>query len=74
MARLHFGGVMCERAEKKNMPQNVALIDPKACELKATFASVLGPDTTISICQQKTEEVNWAELLARSDRTPSGTV
>jgi len=31
MARLHFAGVMCERAKKKNLPTMIMLIDPNAC-------------------------------------------
>jgi hypothetical protein len=64
MARLHFGEVMCGRAEKKNLPQKVVLIDPKASELKGNFASVFGPDVQMMLRQQKGEEVQWAELMA----------
>ena len=64
MARLHFGGMMCKRAEKKNLPQKVVLIDPKACDLKTNFASVFGPDVRMMLLEQKAEEVQWAEIMA----------
>lgn len=62
MARLHFAGVMCERA-KKNLPTTIVLIDPNACDLKADFQSVFGADTPITIYQQKAEQVKWSEVL-----------
>jgi len=64
MARLHFGGVMCGRTEKKNLPQKLVLIDPKASDLKANFAAVFGPDVEMMLRQQKGEEVQWVELMA----------
>ena len=63
MARLHFGGVMCGRAEKNNFPQKVVLIDPKACDLKANFAPIFGPHVPMIVRHQKAEEVQWPELL-----------
>ena len=62
MARLHFAGVMCERA-KKNLPTTIVLIDPNACDLKADFQSVFGADTPINIYQQKAEQIKWSEVL-----------
>lgn len=62
MARLHFAGVMCERA-KKNLPTTIVLIDPNACDLKANFQSVFGADTPITLYQQKAEQVKWSEVL-----------
>ena len=62
MARLHFAGVMCERA-KKNLPTTSVLIDPNAYKLKADFQSVFGADTPITIYQQKAEQVKWSEVL-----------
>lgn len=62
MARLHFAGVMCERA-KKNLPTTIVLIDPNARKLKADFQSVFGADTPITIYQQKAEQVKWSEVL-----------
>jgi hypothetical protein len=63
MARLHFAGVMCERAKKKNLPTMIMLIDPNACKLKADFQSVFGADTPITLYKHKAEKVNWSELL-----------
>lgn len=62
MARMHFAGVMCERA-KKNRPATIVLIDPNAYKLKNDFQSVFGTDTPITIYQQKSEQVKWSEVL-----------
>ena len=63
MARLHFAGVMCERAKKQDMPKRVVLIDPYACELLDNFRSVFGPDVQIESIQKLAEEVDWNSLL-----------
>ncbi|MEJ2703208.1 MAG: SIR2 family protein [Sedimentisphaerales bacterium] len=67
MARLHFAGVMCERAKKKNAPPKIVLIDPNACKLKAEFHAVFGVDTIITIYQKKAEQVKWSEVLGDAD-------
>lgn len=64
MARLHFGGVMCERAEKSVPKPKVVLIDPNACELKARFTSVFGSDTPIQIYEQKADDIDWPKVLS----------
>ena len=65
MSRLHFGGVMCERAEKGNLPKKVVLIDPSADkpEFKRNFHSVFGGSTPIQFYSEKAEKVDWAQLL-----------
>jgi len=63
MARLHFAGVMLERAKKENPPKKIILIDPEACSLKQSFQSVFGTDTPITTYQQKAEQVKWYQLL-----------
>jgi len=63
MARLHFAGVMCKRAEKGNLPKVITLIDPNACENKSNFRSVFGPDVPIRAIEQHAEDVDWAEFL-----------
>jgi len=64
MARLHFAGVMCERA-KKNMPSRVVVIDPHACDLLANFRVVFGPDVRIEPVQGHAEQVDWNALLGK---------
>jgi hypothetical protein len=65
MARLHFAGVMCERAKKQNMPKRLVLVDPYACSLEARFREVFGPDVPIKPVQQKAENVDWNGLLTQ---------
>jgi len=67
MARLHFAGVMCERAKnkKQSMPKRTVLIDPHACERLANFRAIFGPDVPIEPVQQKAENVDWKALLTR---------
>ena len=62
MARLHFAGVMCEKA-KNNLSTKIVLIDPNAPKLQDDFKSVFGFDKTITLYQQKAEEVKWSEVL-----------
>ena len=64
MVRLHFGGVMCERNEKKDLPTKVTLVDPYAHQLQENFRSVFGPDISMKICKQKAEETEWVQLLS----------
>jgi hypothetical protein len=63
MARLHFAGVMCERAKKQSMPTKVVLIDPSATDRLANFSSVFGRDVRIDLIQKPAEEVDWNGLL-----------
>ncbi len=65
MARLHFAGVMYERAKKRNVPKSVVLIDPCACKLLDNFRSVFGSDVRIQPVQKPAEEVNWSALLSQ---------
>ncbi len=65
MARLHFAGVMSERAKKQNMPQRVVLIDPYADSRLVTFRSVFGPNVRIEPIQKPAEEVDWSSLLGQ---------
>jgi hypothetical protein len=65
MAQLHFAGVMCERAGKKNLPSKVVLIDPYARERLANFRAVFGPDVRIEPIQQPAEQVDWNVLLGK---------
>lgn len=63
MARLHFAGVMCERAKKQSMPKRVVLIDPCPYRLSDNFRSIFGPDVRIEPVQKPAEDVNWNGLL-----------
>jgi hypothetical protein len=63
MARLHFGGVMCERAKKQSMPAKVVLIDPYAPDRLANFRSVFGPGVRIEPIPMPAEKVDWNGLL-----------
>jgi hypothetical protein len=63
MARLHFAGVMCKRAEKKNLPSKVVLIDPKSKSLAENFHSVFGQDTPIETIEKPAEQVDWSAVL-----------
>jgi len=65
MVRLHFGGVMCERDEKKDLSTKVTLVDPYAHQLQENFRSVFGPDISMKICKQKAEETDWVQLLEK---------
>ena len=65
MARLHFAGVMCERAKKRDVPKSVVLIDPCASDREANFRSVFGPDVRIVPIQKPAEEVDWNALLGQ---------
>ena len=65
MAQLHFAGVICERARKKNLPNRVVLIDPCACDRSPNFRAVFGPDVPIDPIQQPAEEVDWDALLIK---------
>ncbi len=63
MARLHFAGVMCDRAEKGKLPKMVTLVDPYAYELERNFRSVFGDNVPIKTLQKKAQEVDWAVEL-----------
>ena len=63
MVRLHLGGVMCNRSEKKDLPKIVTLVDPHARALKENFVSVFGAETPMEICEQEAQEVDWLGLL-----------
>jgi len=63
MARLHLGGVMCNRYEKKDLPKMITLIDPRASKLKDNFLSVFGAETPMEIYEQEAQEVDWSSLL-----------
>jgi hypothetical protein len=65
MARLHFAGVMCERAKKQTLPKRIVLVDPSACSLKANFQSVFGTGPPIGTVQEYAENVDWDQLLGR---------
>ncbi len=64
MARLHFAGVMCERAKKQKMPTRIVLIDPCANDRLPNFNSVFGP-ARIQPIPKRAEEVDWSSLLAQ---------
>jgi len=63
MARLHFAGVMCDRASKKKSPKKMTLIDPSASSLKENYQAVFGSELRVEIIAQRAEAVDWANLL-----------
>jgi len=65
MARLHFAGAMCERAENNSPPKKIVAVDPYAGCLKANFESVFGMKPSIETVQECAENVNWAQLLGQ---------
>lgn len=65
MARLYFGGVMCERARKRSSPRRAVLIDPHADSLSDNFRQVFGPNVQIEPIQRPAEGVDWNTLLGQ---------
>jgi hypothetical protein len=64
MARLSFGGVMCQRHNKNNLPQKITLIDPNINTLLPNFQAVFGQNTPILPCQKRAEEIDWSQFLS----------
>jgi len=65
MARLHFAGVMCERASKKKSPKKITLIDPSASSLKEDYQAVFGSELRVETIPKCAEAVDWTSLLNR---------
>jgi hypothetical protein len=64
MARLHFAGVMCEKAANHMMLPKIVIVDPSASSLKQDYQAVFGSKTPIQIIEKRAEEVDWESLLA----------
>lgn len=63
MARLHFAGVMCERAASHGLPGKITIVDPDASSLKPGYEAVFGGKTSIETMEKCAEEVDWEDLL-----------
>jgi len=63
LARLHFAGVMCERARKNKLPKKIVLVDPHACSLKEDYEAVFGLETPLETIENCAEDVDWTSLL-----------
>jgi hypothetical protein len=63
MARLHFAGVMCERAKGRKAAPRITLVDPYACCLQKDYQDVFGHQASIESIQKRAEDVDWKSLL-----------
>lgn len=63
MARLHFAGVMYDRAKSNKLPPTITLVDPFACSLKSDYQAVFGHETPLEIIQKHAEDVDWKSQL-----------